>query len=520
MKKSTLAVLLIIFVLGFLLRVLFLPKLALTFGYDQARDAYAALEIAHGHLKVLGPPASTPGLYHGVLYYYVLAPAYLIGKGSPIAAAYWISFLNALAIFIVYALGMSFTKNKKASILAAFFFAISFEASQYANWLSNPTIGIFTVPLIYLGLWNWVKNKKPYAPILTGLALGLSIQAEVFLLYHLVPVLLWLWIGRKNLTSKSLFTAIVSLLAAVSTMALAEIKFGFKGIAGIQSLLSSHEPISAVKSLGDTMILYLNQLGKAFAFNSYPGNVGYGSVFILLLLLIAIATWYKRLNPNKKKNNDLISWEPFLASWLLCHITVVSVGGTSTPFLLVGVSSAVALLLGITIEKFYHHGSKMISILITAVLIFGNISMIMKENPNGQTIFSIQKDMVLEKQIAAIDYTYHEADNRELSGQKEFSINSLTSPLWINIVWTYLYNWYGQPKYGYVPYWHGRDQIGLQSTLAREDKNIKLYYLIIEPMGGIPERYLGDTISQEDSYSKLIDEKYFGELRIQKRLKI
>ena len=46
--------------------------------------------------------------------------------------------------------------------------------------------------------------------------------------------------------------------------------------------------------------------------------------------------------------------------------------------------------------------------------------------------------MLLSKQIATIDYTY------KLANGKPFSINSLTSPLWINIVWTYLYKWYGE----------------------------------------------------------------------------
>lgn len=144
----------------------------------------------------------------------------------------------------------------------------------------------------------------------------------------------------------------------------------------------------------------------------------------------------------------------------------------------------------------------------------GNISMIVKENKQGQTIFAIQKDMLLSKQLDAIDYTYNQA-----SGE-QFSVNTLTSPLWVNIVWTYLYNWYGKTEYGYTPYWHGRDQIGQIATLDQDKGNIKNYFLILEPMGGIPIRYLDETISEENAISTLINEKYFGELRVQKRNKI
>jgi len=66
-------------------------------------------------------------------------------------------------------------------------------------------------------------------------------------------------------------------------------------------------------------------------------------------------------------------------------------------------------------------------------LAFGNLSLIFKENPKGATLFAIQKDMLLSKELAAIDYSYQEADG------KEFSINSLTSPLYVNLVWSYLY---------------------------------------------------------------------------------
>ena len=96
-KKLTFVILSFLFVIGFYLRVLYLPQNALTFGYDQARDAFVARQIISGDLKILGPPASTPGLYHGVFYYYFLAPAYAISH-NPIVAAYWTAFFNASTI--------------------------------------------------------------------------------------------------------------------------------------------------------------------------------------------------------------------------------------------------------------------------------------------------------------------------------------------------------------------------------------------------------------------------------------
>ncbi len=139
--------------------------------------------------------------------------------------------------------------------------------------------------------------------------------------------------------------------------------------------------------------------------------------------------------------------------------------------------------------------------------------MILNQNKSGSTLFSIQKDMVLSKQIDAIDYTY------ERSQGKEFSINTLTSPLWVNIVWSYLYKWYGQNTYHFVPTWHGRGQEGQVISLEPDNNKWKTGFLIIEPLDGIPQQYLPLTIGQEDSYSKLVSEKEYGAIRVQERIK-
>ena len=146
-KKSTALLLITIFVIAYILRTLFLPNLSLTFGYDQARDAFIAQEIVKGDFKVLGPPSSTPGLYHGVFYYYFLAMPYAFSK-SPIIAAYWVALWNALTVFAVYALAWFMTRKMGAALLASLIFAISWESTQYATWLSNPPIGVWPVALL------------------------------------------------------------------------------------------------------------------------------------------------------------------------------------------------------------------------------------------------------------------------------------------------------------------------------------------------------------------------------------
>ncbi len=374
MSKRILIGVFFVFLFAFVLRIFFLKDLALTFGYDQARDAYHAKEILSGDLKVLGPPASTPGLYHGVFYYYLLAPAYFLGNGSPVIAAGWIALLNSLTVFVIFYLTYLLTKKGWVGLLAAFLFAVSFEATQYATWVSNPTIGVWTVPFIYLGLWAWIDKKRPWGLVAAAIGLGLSIQAEIFLAYHAVPLFLWLFVSRKSFKKKELSFFAIALLLSLSTMIVSEMKFGFKSVEGIKMLmLGAGTSLAYAKSLGDYLVLYLNQIGRIFSFNSYPGNVGYGGAFVVALAVYSLV----------KKDKVGV----FLATWLFSHITVVTLGGVSTPFLMVGIGPAVSIIIAYYLYKWWEAGHKVISFAVLTMVVLGNLLMIFRENPQGATLF-------------------------------------------------------------------------------------------------------------------------------------
>lgn len=504
--KLSHVLLFVIFIFAFILRVWFLKDNSLSFYYDQARDALITQQILSGDIKIQGPPSSTPGLFHGVFYYYFLAPAYFLGNGSPIFVAYYMAFFSSLTVLLIFLIAKNATKNLpaqagiKLALLSSLLFAISFESTQYATWLSNPTMAVFTVPLMYLGLWLWTQKKYKYAPAITAIGLGLSIQAEIFLLYHVIPLLIWLYLHKKNISKKSVYVFIGFLILGVFSLILCELKFGFGSLTAFKSLAATNGgSLAYTKSVGDYLILYLNQIGRVFAFNSYPGNIGYGGVAIIALGIYSLI--------NFKKN----PYPAFLSIWLFSHLSVVTVGGTSTPFLMVGIGPAVCLILGFYTYKLLSKKSFIAGILIILVLFYGNLSYIFSQNKSGSTLFSIQKDMLLSKQMATIDYTY------EMANGEDFSISSLTSPLWINIVWTYLYKWYGLETYGYVPFWHGKDQIGQLDSLEKIEDPLSISFLILEPMAGIPAQYLPITIGEEDVDTKVVEEKSFGEIIVQSR---
>ncbi len=506
MKRNTIAILFYIFVLAFLLRVLYLPQNALSFYYDQARDAFIVKQILSGDLKILGPPSSAQGLFHGVLYYYVLAPAYWLGAGNPVFVAYWIAFLNSVTVFVIYYFTYLLTKKRAAGFLGAFLFAISFEASQYATWLSNPALAVLSVPLIYLGLWMWLKEKKALGPVISAIGLGVSIQAEVFLAHHIIPIAIWLWIEKKNLLKKDVIKFITILGIILSSLILAEIKFGFKGFSGIASLLSGEDMWVRGKDIGDYIILYLNQIGHTFSDSLLPSYSGYGGALGIGLLWYALSTW------NKKKRKITLTWQPFLLSYFLAHLLIVSLGDIGTPHLSAGIGVAIITLAAIVLSLSWPKRKWLVTLIFVAIL-FSNITAIFSENKKGQAAFTIQKDMILSNQLKALDYTYQKADG------DAFSINTLTVPLWVNTTWSYLYNWYGLKKYGYLPEWQGRDQVGqLGNNLPKASEDTKLHFFIKEPPQGLLKFHQETEAQAEEARSKLVEEVGFGDLMVQQRI--
>lgn len=496
MKKSSL-ILLLLFIAGFIVRIIFLPQGALTFSYDQGRDAFVAHQILSGDLKIQGPPSSTPGLYHGVFYYYLLAPLYFLGQGNPVYPSLGLAVINSLGIPLIYLFSKRLFKNESVSLALSGVYAFSFEQSQYAVWLSNPTYASFTIPLFYFSLFSWMR-KKPWAPLVSGVALGLSVQAEVFLLYHL-PVLAFLLITRQIRATWEQVMAFTTLfIFAVLPMVISQIKFGFTALSGLSTLLLGKSPAQFT----DAWYYYLNLLGRTLANNIFPLNVSVGGLFGLgLIIWFLIRYWSK-------------SEGKLLSLYVLSSAFAAPFGGIATPFLNVGLGLGIYLMAGFALVAIKKTSPILFGVIFCLILV-SNLISIVKYNSHGQTIFALQPSLTLSHELAAIDYIY------SLQSGRDFSINTITSPLYINTAWSYLFNWYGQSKYGYLPAWHGHSQVNLLGdTLLSPRPHVTDYYLIVDPPEPNFAKFIAPGIAEEDGFSQQIQSQKFGEITVQQRTRI
>lgn len=492
--KSKLWQILALIILAFVIRVLFVPQGAVSFHYDMARDAFIAEQIWKEHnLKIIGPPTSIPGLYHGVIYYYLLAIFYLIGQGNPITAAILMSLLSSLTIIPVYLLAEGLFKQKRWAFLAGLLFAISFEASQYGPWLSNPSPAILSMAWFFYGLWLWLQ-KSSKGLVIAAVSAALSMQFQFFLIYTFVVLGLFYLIFRTRLVMKELFITSLLVLMILASYLLAIIKFqSFNQVSQSLLSISGSNPFTTTLNFSQLLINYLNRYTEIFINNFIPTNIFIGGLLGLLATGLSIS--------NR-----------FILFCLLSNILIYLFGGHSSAYANVGMVVPAIMAVILLLQKLGRL-HRLVPALLLIIMLISNIQMIKTYNPQGQGLLVIPKDMMIQKQLNLIDKSY------QLAEGQPFTINSLTVPLWTNTTWAYLYKYYGLPKYGYLPTFSGRDQIGqLGAEVIKSVPNPeKKHFLIIDPAEGIPATYYQSEVSVEDHKTKLIEEFRFGSLRLQYR---
>ncbi len=173
---------LVIFLLAFAVRFLSVWPSNTIIGFDQARDLFDSAKILQGDLRIIGPTAgNNPNLHHGVLWLYFMTVPLLFSH-NPIYVVLWNSLFNAFSAVIIFLLAKDLFNSKKVGAVAGILTAVSYYYVSFSGWLSNPTITLLTVPLFFYGVWKYYQKKNWGLP-LSMLALGLSIQFELFFIY-------------------------------------------------------------------------------------------------------------------------------------------------------------------------------------------------------------------------------------------------------------------------------------------------------------------------------------------------
>lgn len=507
--KHHFLILILILLLALSLRIFAIKGNSVFFYFDQARDAIISTKIVNEQdLKIQGPSVSgtNDSVYHGVLYYYIISPAYVFGGGDPFVVSAYLAVISLISIIVTYKIGTVVFNSKTVGLIAGFFQAVSVISIQISTWLSNPNLSQIFLPLTYYYIWKIFLSEKKQT-LLTYILFGLSIAASMqsalqnITVFGSVFIIFIYSVFNKlyKLDIQKIFISILTFFIGITTMLLTQILMYKRGILSLESLnLNQHETsISAVlPQIATKYFFIISHILVTQKLLIIP-------MFIVLIILIIIA----------KMNTKQIIWSIafiFTPVWLL----VWHYRDPNHTF--IGIEIVIFLLLAAGLTKFLKQKlllSRLMATLFIIIFALANFLQLIDWNKKQHHFFGIQKGAFLNNQLKTIDKTY------EIAKTDAFSFSSLTSPYLINATWDYLYQWYGNKQYGYTPYYIGIDQEYFISKDVLEEKQQpeKLHFIILEPDTTLSDEIQNEFIkSQYSNFSLLtVDLEYnFGSIRL------
>lgn len=274
----------------------------------------------------------------------------------------------------------------------------------------------------------------------------------------------------------------------------------YRGVLTIEKLQAvQRDTVPAAKVIENIIEIY----STIFQYSLIPT----GLVLLFLILLIPVVLAWKKSQPLVKVWLVLLLTAPV---WLL------TVQFRNSFQILIGVDLLLYLLLAsglIWIRKYVFQG-KFITITLLCVFILTNLAALHHWKTDRSHYYGIQKGALLAEQLELIDKTYALAEGNK------FSISSSTNPYAINVTWSYLYDWYGKQKYGYVPSYYGMSQVGHygEGLLPETNTPAETHFTIMEPDTGlaslIEEQFLLNQDLQSSTPSAVLK---FGSLELQVR---
>jgi len=511
-KFFDLFVLAALFLIAFLFRRYLISDNKILFWYDQGRDFAVARELAAGDLKLFGPRASGTHdtIYHGVLYYYLLAFLITIFKNNIQAVANTLGLISALGVVPIFLLSKKLVKNKFFAFLAALLYAFSFEAAEMGTWLSNPFFLIVTIPSFYYFLWlTFFENKRHYLKWCL-LFLGISVQGSIHALYLFTSLLVAYWYSANQAKKIQLFNlkqlvqAGLFFLLTTATMLISQLKLIFTGI------YPSLEPFVGPPLLSQKLTIWFDLFAKLLALVCTPA---FPLLSIVLMAIILI--WFFKEKSLKKE--QLLILLVFIAP-----LSLLSLQERQNYHFLIGLSPMLLLPILLFLEKL---SSKLLGQLIVFLaVIFYVINAFLAIGEIRKKKIHITNDQnegaLLADQYRLIDETY------KIAADKQFTLAFFTTPYRLYDTWLYLYRFYGFEQYGFLPDFIGADQgKGVTANfLTRVDHPAEIHFSIYEPVviDDMPQELVKSFRSLENQRAGKVSKsnsRVFGSLLLEVREK-
>ena len=181
--------------------VLRLPDLAGrgTWDADQGHDLLVLRHlVVDGVVPLLGPPTSIGDFHHGVLYYWLLAPAAFVSRADPVVVTTWIALGGVVAVATTGWLARSIG-GPWAGLVAGVLLAVSASAVEESIFVWNPNLIALTSSIALAAAWRGRQTGRIRWWVVAAAAAVATMQCHV-LGVILTPVIAALLVaaGRRG----------------------------------------------------------------------------------------------------------------------------------------------------------------------------------------------------------------------------------------------------------------------------------------------------------------------------------
>jgi hypothetical protein len=484
----------VLFLIGILVRILFLPQL-LFFGFEQGRDAEIAQAIyTFQKLPLIGPKTDISGIFHGAGYYYFIAALYALTGGSPYYVIIVFAVINAAGVFFVYRTMKLMSSNQAAPLIASLLYIFSFNTILYARWLSNVSPSIFLTALFVYSLVLYIRKNTIVRALLLGGVTGLFLHFEILHgLYAFFAICALILARKVRFTPKTVLAWFAVCVILASPFILFELRHDFLMMrSAIGYLQKPNEGTHGNVWVYISGLLY--EINQTFS----PMNL-YGLLTPLSALIILGTVIYTFIRPywtSHEKTWGIVC--SILIFWSIPYIFLIKdfplvhyYAGTAIPLILL-FSLAIASI-PLPYRRIVYLLGGLIIVCNTAYGIF------YLRNTFHVFYHSTQREMHYKDQLNAMDFIFTYSND-------PFHYDVFTVPYFSKNAWDYLYTWLGKNTYF--------EKFNLNNKMSDLSKK-KYFFLVIEP--GSKSGFLNTWIHEYDVKTKLITERTFGAIRVQVR---
>lgn len=435
MSKKAIVVTLILLI-GTVFRFALTANGNFIFNIDNARDMVDVREIVIlKKLRLTGPNTPIPGLYNGPAWYYLLAVPFILTAGDPYGSIVMQIILWAIGGFFLLKLVSRFGM---LSILSVGSLWIASNFIVLANlYAFNPNPVMFLTPLLIYLIEKYITSQKlVYGALmwfLTGLFFNFEMNFGIF-----VPLIIFFSIlfTKKTLIIKSqkFWIGVLFFILCLLPQLIFDLKHQFIMSKGI--LLHLQRDSGRVDFSSR-----FSDIAKSFYGVFVPTmlNMRFLSISILFL---SIPPLFKFLKREKKDSSIIIALLFIFLPFFIYLFLPVAVN----PWHLGGAMAATVILLGFVLKELYsvNQQGKLASIILSLL-----ISIFAIKNIINFFVFDMGKPnmdpSLFRNEIKAIDYVYQYANGQN------FQVYTYLPSVY-DYPYQYLFWWYGNKKYGYIPY--------------------------------------------------------------------